>query len=153
MFNLSKKSITSIIAFALLFGISSAKANEMAIIAKYEDKSLEWGGCPAFIGEGCEIAVLHGDPAKKNLDIFFKVPADFKIPHHWHTSAERMVLVSGMLQVTYDNQKTETIQTGAYAYGPSKRPHTAYCEKGKPCVLFIAFEEPLDAFEVMKAVK
>ncbi|MBL1244906.1 MAG: hypothetical protein COA39_011075 [Sulfurimonas sp.] len=51
--------------------------------------------CPAFIGgEGCQIAVLHGDPAK--------------------------------------------------------RPHTAYCKKGKPCVLFIAFENPLDAFEIMK---
>ncbi len=28
-----------------------------------------------------------------------------------------------------------------------------YCEKGKECILFIAFEEPLDAFEVMEAVK
>ena len=45
------------------------------------------------------------------------------------------------------------METGMYAYGPAKRPHTAYCEKGEPCVLFIAFQDPLDAFEVMKEKK
>ena len=139
--------------FALFFMISTAQANEPALAYKHDDKRLQWGPCPAFIGKGCEIAVLHGDPAKNNLDIFFKVPADFAIPHHWHTSAERMTLVSGTLTVTYDDQKAELLETGMYAYGPSKRPHTAYCEKGDPCVLFIAFEEPLDAFEIMKATK
>ena len=153
MFNFTQKSILSVFAFAFLFIISTLQANEPALSFKYDDKSLKWGPCPAFIGEGCQISVLHGDPAKNNLDIFFKVPSDFAIPHHWHTSAERMILVSGKLKVTYDNQKSEMIETGMYAYGPSKRPHTAYCEKGKPCILFIAFEEPLDAFEVMREVK
>ena len=140
-----------LLCIAVSLSFSFAQADEKAIVASFQDKDVKWGGCPAFIGEGCQIAVLHGDPAKNNLDIYFKVPADFKIPHHWHTSAERMVLVSGTMDVTYDNQETETIKTGMYAYGPSKRPHTAYCRKGKPCVLFIAFEEPLDAYEVMKA--
>jgi quercetin dioxygenase-like cupin family protein len=153
MFNLTQKSLLSVFAFALLFMMSALQANEPALAFKHDDKSLKWGPCPAFIGEGCQISVLHGDPAKNNLDIFFKVPSDFAIPHHWHTSAERMILVSGKLKVTYDNQESEMIETGMYAYGPSKRPHTAYCEKGKPCVLFIAFEEPLDAFEVMKEIK
>jgi len=39
--------------------------------------------------KGCGIAVLHGDPAKDNVDEFFKVPAKSTIPLHWHTSAER----------------------------------------------------------------
>ncbi|MEA3370380.1 MAG: cupin domain-containing protein [Campylobacterota bacterium] len=153
MFKLSKKSTLTVCAFALLSMFSTLQADEPALVFKHNDKTLKWGPCPAFIGEGCQISVLHGDPAKNNLDIFFKVPSDFSIPHHWHTSAERMVLVSGTLRVTYDNQETERIETGMYAYGPSKRPHTAYCEKGDECILFIAFEEPLDAFEVMKAHK
>lgn len=126
-------------------------ASEAAIVYKHTDASLKWGPCPAFIGKGCEIAVLHGDPAKDNVDILFKVPADFAIPHHWHTSPERMILLSGTLKVTYDAQEVETLETGMYAYGPARRPHTAYCEKGEPCVLFIAFENPLDAFKVMEA--
>ena len=153
MFNVSQKFTLTVFASALVFMLSAVHANEPALAYKYDDKRLQWGPCPAFIGEGCQIAVLHGDPAKRNLDIFFKVPGDFAIPHHWHTSAERMTLVSGKMKVTYDNQSSEMLETGMYAYGPSKRPHTAYCEKGDPCVLFIAFEEPLDAFEVMKATK
>jgi len=153
MYNPTQKFTLALSSLALLFILSAVQANEPALAYKYDDKRLQWGPCPAFIGEGCEIAILHGDPAKNNLDIFFKVPGDFPIPHHWHTSAERMTLVSGTLTVTYDNQASVLLETGMYAYGPSKRPHTAYCEKGDPCVLFIAFEEPLDAFEVMKATK
>ncbi len=153
MYTSSKKFTLALFAFALLFILTAVQANEPALAYKHDDKRLQWGPCPPFIGKGCEIAILHGDPAKNNLDIFFKVPADFAIPHHWHTSAERMTLVSGNMTVTYDDQASELLETGMYAYGPSKRPHTAYCEKGDPCVLFIAFEEPLDAFEIMKATK
>ena len=153
MFKGWMKSTLFIFSFLLLSILSSLQANEPALAYKYDDKSLKWGPCPAFIGEGCEIAVLHGNPEKENVDILFKVPGNFTIPHHWHTSAERMVLLSGTLTVTYDNQKAEVLETGMYAYGPSKLPHVAYCEKGDPCILFIAFEEPLDAFEVMKEAK
>jgi quercetin dioxygenase-like cupin family protein len=134
--------------------ISEGIASDKALAFSYNDTSLAWRPCPEFLGEACKIAVLHGDPAKENLDIFFKVPADYPIPHHWHTSAERMVLVAGKMTVTYDNQESEVLTKGMYAYGPSKRPHTAYCEKGEePCVLFIAFEETIDAFEVIKETK
>ena len=153
MFTLTKKSTLTVLAFVLGSMLSVVQAAEPALAFNDDDKALQWGPCPAFIGQGCEISVLHGDPAKDNLDIFFKVPGDFTIAHHWHTSAERMVLVSGKMKVTYDNQMSETLEVGTYAYGPAKRPHTAYCEKGDPCVLFIAFEEPLDAFEMMHASK
>ena len=153
MYRLLKKSTLAIIAFTVLAAFTMLQAEEPALTYKHNDPSLKWGPCPAFIGKGCEIAVLHGDPAKNNVDILFKVPGDFAIPHHWHTSPERMVLLSGTLKVTYDNQSTEVLETSMYAYGPAKRPHTAYCQKGAPCVLFIAFQEPLDAFEVMKESK
>jgi mannose-6-phosphate isomerase-like protein (cupin superfamily) len=121
---------------------------ERALTHAFTGKSLQWGPCPAFIPKGCEIAVLHGDPAKDNADIFFKVPGNFQIPHHWHTSAERMVLVSGRLEVTYDGQPPVTLKPGMYAYGPAKLPHKATCAKGDPCVLFIAFESAVDAHPV-----
>jgi len=148
-----KTGILYLLTFAIIMTSSWLQASERAIRSTYDNKELEWGACPAFIPEGCEIAVLHGDPAKNNTDIFFKVPGDFAIPHHWHTSPERMVLVSGKLKVTYDNQAAEVLAPGTYAYGPAKLPHTAFCEKGDPCVLFIAFENPVDAFEVIKTTK
>jgi quercetin dioxygenase-like cupin family protein len=119
---------------------------EPALTKTFEDSALEWGPCPSFLPEGCAIAVLHGDPAKENADIFFKVPAKSTIARHWHTSAERMVLVSGELHVTYDGQEPAILKPGAYAYGPAKAPHKARCASTEPCVLFIAFEAPVDAF-------
>lgn len=125
--------------------VSAEGPAEAPVAATHKDAGLKWGPCPPFIPAGCEIAVLHGDPSKPNADVFFKVPAGFTIPHHWHTSAERMVLVSGELTVSYDGQKPATLKVGQYAYGPAKLGHKATCGKGDPCVLFIAFEQPVDA--------
>jgi len=37
------------------------------------------------------------------------------------------------------------VTPGEYAYGPAKLPHEATCTSTTPCVLFIAFEGPVDA--------
>ncbi len=123
----------------------AAFAQDIPLARTAGETALKWGGCPDFMPKGCEIAVLHGDPAKNNADVFFKVPANAVIPRHWHTSAERMVLVAGELQVTYDGHETAVLKPGSYAYGPARLPHKAECGAGGPCVLFIAFESPVDA--------
>jgi quercetin dioxygenase-like cupin family protein len=145
----------SLTAATLLVSLALAApaVAEDSIAKTFEDKSLQWGPCPPFLPEGCGLAVLHGDPAKPNVDVFFKVPAGSKIAAHKHTSAERMVLVSGQLTVKYDGEKPVTLKKGMYAYGPAGKPHEATCAKGAPCVLFIAFEGPLDAIQTEGAVK
>jgi quercetin dioxygenase-like cupin family protein len=135
------------------FTFAQAPVPEQALTQTFDDAQLTWGPCPPFLPTGCAIAVLHGDPAKDNLDVFFKVPAKSTIPLHWHTSAERMVLITGELHVTYDGQKTAILRPGTYAYGPAKRPHKGFCASAEPCVLFIAFESPLDAVPVKSAGK
>ena len=140
----------SICVSLLLLVSSNLYAEEQALVISHKDNSLQWGPCPAFIPDGCEIAVLNGDPAKNNLDIFFKVPGDFHIPYHKHTSQERMVLVSGILDVTYDNHEKAIIHAGEYAFGPAQLPHSAYCHKGDDCVLYIGFVAPLDAIPMQK---
>ncbi|MGH8251720.1 MAG: cupin domain-containing protein [Steroidobacteraceae bacterium] len=124
---------------------AQAPIEEPALARSADDASLQWGPCPAFLPEGCGIAVLHGDPSKPNVDILFRVPGKSEIPLHTHTSAERMILVAGELHVTYQDQETARLTAGMYAYGPPTRPHSAACISDVPCVLFIAFEAPLDA--------
>ncbi len=125
--------------------LAQAPTAEPAVIRTAGDATLEWSPCPPFLPRGCGIAVLHGDPAKDNVDVFFKVPARSNIPLHTHTSAERMVLVAGELHVTYAGQPTVVMKPGTYGYGPAQRPHEGFCASVVPCVLFIAFESPLDA--------
>ena len=91
--------------------------------------------------------MLHGDPSKPNADIYFKIPGGYEIPAHWHTSAERMVLVSGELDVKYEGQQATHLKKGMYAYGPPKAVHDGKCVSKEECVLVIAFEEPVDAHQ------
>jgi mannose-6-phosphate isomerase-like protein (cupin superfamily) len=147
--------ISAATALAASVLVCSAHAQTVSPLARAAgDKSIQWVACPAFLPKGCQIGVLHGDPAKPNVDIFFKVPGKSKIAAHKHTSAERMVLVQGEMQVTYEGHKPVTLKRGSYAYGPANLVHQAACVSSEPCVLFIAFEQPLDAIPAnMAAVK
>ena len=120
-------------------------AAEPAIARNANDASLAWGACPEFLPTGCALTVLHGDPSKPNADVFFRVPAGSTLPVHWHTSAERMVLIAGELRVSFEGQEPVVLKAGTYAYGPARRPHGGACVSTTDCVLFIAFEAPVDA--------
>jgi quercetin dioxygenase-like cupin family protein len=124
--------------------VAMTSAQEPALTKAPTDSDLQWSPCPPGLPEGCTLAVLHGDPAKPNADIFLKLPAKSTIAEHSHTSAERMVLISGELQVTYKGQPQATLKPGAYAYGPARINHSGTCVSAAPCVLFIAFEQPVD---------
>jgi quercetin dioxygenase-like cupin family protein len=138
----------SLILAMCLAPVAAAGAEPAAAQAsnwRHDDPALQWGPCPEFLPEGCAIAVLQGDPAGPNADVFFKVPGGAEIAAHWHTSAERMVLVSGRMTVRYEGQPAVQLERGSYAYGPPRAVHSASCAGGEDCVLFIAFEQPVDA--------
>lgn len=128
-----------------------AADTEPALATTAGDAGLKWGPCPDFLPAGCAIAVLHGDPSAPNADVYFKVPARSEIASHTHTSAERMVLVAGELEVTYQGQPPARLTPGAYAYGPAGRPHGGRCTSDVPCILFIAFESAVDAMPTAAA--
>ena len=123
---------------------AAAGGNEAPLALAAADPGLKWGPCPDGMPTGCGIAVLHGDPAKPNADIFLRVPGGAAIPPHAHTSAERMILVNGELEVKYQGASAAMLRNGHYAYGPAKLPHQATCRSSAPCTLFIAFEGPVD---------
>lgn len=135
----------------MAFGVKLATAEDAskkAFIVSPSSEDLNWVPCPGFFSPDCLIGILHGDPAKANTDLLFKVAAGSKLPYHRHTSAERMILLSGVLKITYDGQEEVTWNTGEYAYGPAGLGHKGECVGGadaKECVLFIAFESPVDA--------
>ena len=157
----SLRIVTAMAAVSILAGLSHASSAQTAegaadVAAKpapaavrplaqsASDPALQWGACPPGMPEGCGIAVLQGDPAKPNADIFLRVPGGSAIPPHAHSSAERMVLISGELEVKYQGAPQATLKATDYAYGPANLPHRANCRSEAACVLFIAFEGPVD---------
>jgi hypothetical protein len=119
-------------------------AGEAAFGRAFNAPELDWRLCPAPFPAGCEISILHGDFLQPNSDVFLRFPAKYELPPHWHTSAERMVLVAGELHVTYDGQAATVLKPGTYAYGPPKAVHRGRCVSDQPCVLFVAFVAPVD---------
>ncbi len=141
----------ALLILLFIYPLTASYAQKNSKAVSFNDPGLTWNPCPEFMPEGCQIAILNGDPAENNLDVYFKVPPDYKIPNHYHTSPERMVLVSGELHVTYKGEDKTVLSPGMYAYGPAGKAHVATCEGDDPCILFIAFIEPLDAFPVAPA--
>ncbi|PEN13310.1 cupin [Longibacter salinarum] len=136
---------SAILALFLLTFTTDVDAQDAPRSWTMDDPDLEWGPCPDFMPESCEIAVLNGPPDQPNADIFFKMAPGTTVPAHRHTSVERMVLVSGEMEVTYEGHDPVVLKPGTYAFGPAELPHEASCADGEACVLFIAFEEPIDA--------
>ena len=143
-----------IMIFALLCYSSQMLAQkgdstyENSILKVIDDSSVEWGPCPPFIPEGCNVTLLQGDMANPNTDVVFKFQGGTDIPNHWHTSAERMILLAGKLEVTYEGEPKKTMKAGNYAFGPAKKPHVAKCVSKDPCLLYVGFVEPVDAFAI-----
>jgi len=134
---------SALLAFQMTSG--SAVGQDVPLALTVDDPKLKWGPCPDFMPKGCQIAVLQGDPAKHNADVFFRIPGKSHVPRHWHTSAERMALVAGELDIAFDGHPRMNVRQGSYLYGPAKLPHEVTCVSSDPCVLFIAFESPVDA--------
>ena len=132
----------SIIVICLTISLSMT-GQEQSVVKSIDNKTLEWGGCP--LPMDCNVTVLHGDISKSNADVFFKIPSNTEIPLHSHKSAERMVLISGKLEIIYEGEEKNIVKAGSYMYGPPNKPHRGKCISKKPCVIFIAFNEPVDA--------
>ena len=127
-------------------------ASETPLVKAATDPALQWGPCPAPLPQGCELAVLHGDPAKPNADVLLRIPGGYVIPPHRHSSAERMILVSGQMEVKYQGAAAATLNAGNYAFGPANLPHRATCMGTAQCQLFIAFEGPVDVVAVEEMI-
>ena len=123
------------------------RAGKPMVSISPDDPSLKWGPCPDIFAKGCEVAVLSGDPAKGASDVYLRVPKNYEMPSHWHTSPEHIVAVKGKFTAAFDGAKQAT---GVYTYIPSKLPHSARCDDTEPCVIFIGFERPVDAILTRK---
>ena len=132
-------------SLVLLSGMANAQAPVTPLATDVAGPGTKWGPCPPIFPGACAMTVLQGDPAKPNSDVVLRVGPGTTLPRHKHTSAERMILLAGRLTVKYDGAPTAILNRSNYAYGPAGLPHVAKCEGKVPCLLFIAFEGPVDA--------
>ena len=139
----------SLISSLSLLSSSALRAEAPAVTSIHP----KWEPCLPFVPKGCEVAVLRGDPNRGSSQVLYRMPANFAVPNHWHTSAERTVLVSGKLRLTYDGSAPEILEPGDSVESPGKLPHAAFCFKGTPCVVLVEYPLPFDAVPVAPGAK
>jgi mannose-6-phosphate isomerase-like protein (cupin superfamily) len=148
-----KKNIIALTFIFLAISLNAQSNNlsdtEISFATTIDNKEMKWLPAPDFF-PGCSFTILHGDISKPNLDFFFKIEANTKVVNHIHNSPERMILVSGELEVEYEGEKPVVLKAGSYAYGPAGKPHKAKCLDNGPCVLFVAMVDPFDAVPIAK---
>ena len=77
---------------------------ETSLATTIDNKDLKWLPAPDFFPD-CSFTILHGDMSKPNLDFFFKIEPNTEVVNHTHNSPERMILISGDLEVQYEGEK------------------------------------------------
>ena len=71
--------------FSVQFSLAQDKMknfSEQASVVETDNENLKWGPCPEFMPNGCQVALLHGDPTKNNVDILFKLEPNSEFPEH-----------------------------------------------------------------------
>jgi quercetin dioxygenase-like cupin family protein len=87
-------------------------------------------------------AVLKGDPEKGPAVLLAKGTAGCRIPWHWHTAGEQIMVISGTGTTEMKDGKPFRMQTGSYASLPSHHVHQATCASA--CTMFVASDAAFD---------
>lgn len=91
---------------------------------------MKWADVPS-LPPGAKMAVLEG-PMNEAVPFTarLKLPANYRIPAHWHPATERITVLSGTFYMgmgeVLDTTKGSAIPTGGFAVMQPRSPHFAY---------------------------
>ena len=124
----SAAAITAVIV-AFASAASAQKPAGTAAPAK-SSAALTWGAAPDAFPAGAKMAVERGDPSKSGeFVVRLAFPAGYKIPPHWHPTAEHVRVRSGEFLVgmgdALDPAKTMKLAPGDTGTIPPKAHHFA----------------------------
>jgi quercetin dioxygenase-like cupin family protein len=96
---------------------------------------VKWGEAPAKLPKGAQLAVLSGDPgAAGPFAIRLKFPAGYRIPPHWHPTAEQLTVLSGDLSMAtgekFDKTALKPLGAGGYSFMPAEMRHFGWSRAG-----------------------
>ena len=92
---------------------------------------------------GCaSAAILRGDPRSGPAWVLLKLGSGCRVPWHWHTANETLVVISGRGTVAMKDGPPLQFAPGAYASLPSHHLHQASCARA--CLLFNSADAAFD---------
>ena len=99
-------------------------------ISRAQGAAEKWGPAPAIFPAGARMAVMQGDPSKRELfTVRLDVPKGYRIAPHFHPTDEHITVIKGTFLVgmgdTVDPKHTMTLNTGSFATAPAQQHHYA----------------------------
>lgn len=105
---------------AALAGTAAAQAdNAMAYGTPSKSNFVNMPNIPDCV----KIAVERGDPSKGASVLLLKFQPGCRIPWHWHTAGESLILVSGTGTMQMKDGQPMPAKQGDYVYLPGKNIH------------------------------
>lgn len=140
MENVMTHSLRFILLSALLVSPAPLAAQEkMADHAQADHimvlpSDLTWKDGPASLPKGVMSAVTEGDPTKPGpFTMRLKLPANYKIPPHWHPAIEHVTVLSGSFHMglgeTFDESKAMMLPVGGFAVMQIGTRHFAFTKE------------------------
>jgi hypothetical protein len=87
-------------------------------------------------------AILRGNPRYGPAWVLLKLASGCRVPWHWHTANETLVVISGQGTVAMKDGPPLQFVPGAYASLPSHHMHQASCSRA--CLLFNGADAAFD---------
>lgn len=120
---------------------------DMQGMSMHNPDQLQWSDAPPALPKGAKVAVLDGDPFKPGPYVIrLKMPPGYKVPPHWHSKAENVTVIMGMLSLgmgdTLDEKKADTLRPGGFHAIGAQVHHYAYSKGG--AIVQIHGEGPFD---------
>jgi anti-sigma factor ChrR (cupin superfamily) len=104
---------------------------------------------PTGKAPGVMAADVYGDHTRGAYGAFIKFPAGFTAPLHSHTSAARIVTISGTFIQTPEGKAEVRLGPGSYLFQPGDGyRHVTACDKGSDCVFYVESTGKFDLIPV-----
>ena len=115
---------------------------------------VQYAAAPPILPPGAQLAVLEGNPAEKGPVVMrLKLPANYKIPAHWHSTDEAVTVLSGTFNIGMGDklveQGSQALAPGGFLYLPAKMRHFAWTTS--PTVIQLNLDGPFDLVYVNPA--
>lgn len=95
---------------------------------------ITWKDGPASLPKGVKSAVVEGDPMKAGpFTMQLKLPANYKVPPHWHPAIEHVTVLSGSFHMglgeVLDEFKATKLPVGGFAVMAIGTRHFAFTKE------------------------
>ncbi|MES2919737.1 MAG: cupin domain-containing protein [Pseudomonadota bacterium] len=127
---MKKTTLLAALFAGLLAGNATAEEGSMILLTPAD---LKWTATPA-LPPGAQVAVMEGKMNEAGpITVRLKLPANYRIPPHWHPVVERVTVLSGTFHYgmgdTFDKKSTQALTAGSFVVMPPEMRHYVWTKE------------------------